>query len=48
MARSHGTLWEPGELAFQQRLQRENLPEFIALLERNGVKYDPNYRRGMG
>jgi len=45
-ARSNGTLWENGELAFQQNLQRNNLKEFIALLARNGIKYDPNYRRG--
>ena len=45
-ARSNGTLWAQGELAFQQDLQRNNLPEFIALLARNGIKYDPNYRRG--
>jgi hypothetical protein len=35
-----------GELSYQQELQRSNLPEFIALLERNGVTYDPNYVRG--
>jgi len=45
-ARSNGTLWEPGELAYQQDLERNNLPQFIALLARNGIKYDPNYRRG--
>ncbi len=45
-ARSNGTLWEAGELQFQQRLERTNLPEFIKLLERNGVKYDPSYSRG--
>ena len=46
-ARSRGTLWEAGELAYQQNLQRTNKKEFVKLLERNGVKYDPNYRRGM-
>lgn len=45
-ARSNGTLWEPGELRYQQELQRSNLPEFIKLLERNGIKYDANYVRG--
>ena len=45
-ARNNGTLWEPGELQYQAKLQRENLPEFIKLLERNGIKYDPNYMRG--
>lgn len=46
MARNNGTLWEPGNLEFQQRLQRDNLPEFISLLKRNGINYDPNYSRG--
>ena len=45
-ARAKGTLWGHGELAYQQQLQRTNKKEFIALLARNGVKYDPNYRRG--
>eukprot|EP01084_Bolivina_argentea_P267695 454492_1 len=45
-ARNNGTLWESGELAYQQNLQSNNLPEFVALLARNGIKYNPNYRRG--
>ena len=45
-ARARGTLWEPGELQYQSNLQRTNKAEFVKLLERNGVKYDPNYRRG--
>ncbi|CAF1109533.1 unnamed protein product [Rotaria sordida] len=45
-ARMNGTLWEPGELRYQQELERNNPTEFKALLERNGVKYDPNYIRG--
>lgn len=45
-ARMNGTLWEPGELAYQQRLQRTDPAAFALLLERNGIKYDPNYRRG--
>lgn len=45
-ARDTCTLWEPGELAFQMDLQRRDKKAFIALLERNGQKYDPNYRRG--
>merc|ERR1719300_348324 len=45
-ARDRGTLWEPGELQYQQRLERTNPEEFRKLLERNGIKYDPNYRRG--
>jgi len=45
-ARQRGTLWEPGELRYQQQLERSNPAEFKALLERNGIKYDPSYRRG--
>jgi len=45
-ARSRGTLWEPGELSFQQRLQQENPAAFKDLLEKNGIKFDPNYHRG--
>jgi len=45
-ARMEGTLWEPGELQYQLTLQRTNLPEFKALLERNGIEYNPNYVRG--
>eukprot|EP00455_Lapot_gusevi_P005105 TRINITY_DN12149_c0_g1_i5.p1 TRINITY_DN12149_c0_g1~~TRINITY_DN12149_c0_g1_i5.p1 ORF type:complete len:435 (-),score=127.23 TRINITY_DN12149_c0_g1_i5:77-1315(-) len=45
-ARMSGSLWEPGELAYQQRLEYQNPEEFRALLERNGVRYDPNYVRG--
>ena len=35
-----------GELWYQQNLERTNPAEFRALLERNGIKYDPNYIRG--
>eukprot|EP01083_Nonionella_stella_P188053 692369_1 len=45
-ARREGTLWEPGELSYQQNLQNNDLSQFVALLARNGIKYDPNYRRG--
>ena len=45
-ARRGGTLWEPGELAYQQRLEREDPEAFKLLLERNGIPYDPHYRRG--
>jgi hypothetical protein len=45
-ARNNGSLWEPGELHFQQKLQRDNPKEFKALLERNGIQYDPSYVRG--
>jgi len=45
-ARMAGTLWEPGELAYQQGLQRSDPGAFKALLERNGVEYNPNYVRG--
>ena len=72
-----GTLWEHGELQYQQvsnghrsqrthiarlwnqeltlpplfipcaqLLQHQNPTEFKNLLERNGIKYDPHYRRG--
>mmetsp|Transcript_15750 Transcript_15750/g.28328 ORF Transcript_15750/g.28328 Transcript_15750/m.28328 type:complete len:86 (+) Transcript_15750:291-548(+) len=47
-ARARGTLWEPGELQYQQGLQRNDPEEFKSLLERNGMTYDPNYRRGTG
>lgn len=45
-ARQRGTLWEPGELAFQQTLQQSDPAAFKALLERNGVKFNPHYQRG--
>eukprot|EP00484_Ammonia_sp_Unknown_P013879 CAMPEP_0197072292 /NCGR_PEP_ID=MMETSP1384-20130603/210024_1 /TAXON_ID=29189 /ORGANISM="Ammonia sp." /LENGTH=626 /DNA_ID=CAMNT_0042511109 /DNA_START=64 /DNA_END=1944 /DNA_ORIENTATION=- len=45
-ARAEGSLWEPGELSYQQDLEDHDLPQFIALLQRNGIRYDPNYRRG--
>jgi len=45
-ARARGTLWEPGELAFQQGLQHTNPAKFKELLEKNGIKFDPNYHRG--
>jgi hypothetical protein len=45
-ARGDGSLWEPGELAFQQNLEQSNPKAFKELLERNGMKFDPNYRRG--
>ena len=45
-ARERGTLWEPGELQFQQTLQQSDPEQFQSLLERNGMKYDPNYQRG--
>ena len=45
-ARARGTLWEPGEPAFQQTMQASDPEAFRKLLERNGVHYDPNYRRG--
>lgn len=35
-----------GELEYQRNLQANNLEEFKALLERNGIKYNPNYIRG--
>jgi transcription elongation factor Elf1 len=45
-ARTDGTMWEPGELDYQRRLERQNPKEFQRLLERNGIHYDPNYIRG--
>ena len=47
-ARQRGTLWEPGELQYQQTLQQSDPSAFKNLLERNGMHYDPNYRRGTG
>jgi hypothetical protein len=38
---------QPGELQYQMSLQRTNPAEFRRLLEANGIKYDPNYVRGM-
>jgi len=46
-ARRHGSLWEPGELNYQRSLEHSNPAAFRRLLERNGMKYDPNYVRGM-
>ena len=45
-ARQNGSLWGAGELAYQQNLERTDKEAFIGLLERSGIKYDPNYRRG--
>ena len=45
-ARSMGTLWEAGELHYQMALEQSDPAAFKALLERNGMEYDPNYRRG--
>ena len=45
-ARMHGTLWEPGELDYQRTLERKDPEGFKNLLKRNGVTYNPNYRRG--
>jgi len=47
-ARSYGTLWEPGELHYQMRLEHSDPAAFKALLERNGIRYDPRYQRGRG
>jgi CRISPR/Cas system CSM-associated protein Csm2 small subunit len=46
MARNAGSLWEPGELEFQQNLQSRDPVAFAALLAKNGIKYDPSYQRG--
>ena len=46
LARRTGTMWMPGELQYQQKLQREDPEAFKALLARNGIEYNPNYIRG--
>jgi len=46
IARANRTLWEPGELEYQQKLERDDPAAFRHLLESNGIKYDPNYVRG--
>jgi len=45
-ARRTGTLWGKGELEYQRNLERNDLEAFKALLRKNGIVYDPNYRRG--
>merc|ERR1712228_971006 len=45
-ARANKSLREPGELEYQMKLQRDDPEAFKHLLESNGIKYDPNYRRG--
>jgi len=45
-ARNDKTLWEPGELEYQRMLERTKPEEFRSLLEKNGIKYNPNYKRG--
>jgi hypothetical protein len=45
-ARGNGSLWEPGELQYQMELERKDPKAFRDFLERNGIPYDPNYRRG--
>ena len=47
-ARTAGTLWEGGELAYQLELERNNPEEFKRFLSRNGIVYNPNYVRGAG
>ena len=46
--RRSNTLWEPDDLQYQMRLEQTRPAEFRRLLERNGQRYDPQYRRGMG
>jgi len=46
LARRTGTMWMPGELQYQQKLQREDPTAFKDLLARNGIEYNPNYIRG--
>jgi len=45
-ARATRSLWGKGELQYQQRLERTDQEAFKALLRKNGITYDPNYRRG--
>lgn len=45
-ARTKGTLWEPGELEYQQELEENDPDEFKKLLARNGIVYQKNYIRG--
>ncbi|ETO14500.1 hypothetical protein RFI_22860 [Reticulomyxa filosa] len=47
-ARAERTLWEPGELEYQMKLEKENPEAFKELLKRNGIEYNPNYARGQG
>ena len=47
-SRKDGTLWEPGELSYNQNLEASDKSAFQALLKANGIKYDPNYKRGSG
>ena len=43
----NGTMWEPGELHYQLKLQREDPEAFKQLLKRNGIEFNPNYVRGL-
>eukprot|EP01094_Clydonella_sp_ATCC50884_P022910 TRINITY_DN536_c0_g1_i1.p1 TRINITY_DN536_c0_g1~~TRINITY_DN536_c0_g1_i1.p1 ORF type:complete len:455 (+),score=152.18 TRINITY_DN536_c0_g1_i1:116-1366(+) len=45
-SRQNGTMWEPGELEYQRNLERNHPDQFKELLARNGIKYDPSYKRG--
>jgi len=45
-ARNHGTLWEPGELEYQQNLEHSDKEAFKKLLNDNGIRYNPFYTRG--
>jgi len=47
-ARGNHTLWEPGELEYQMKLESSNPEAFRALLERAGIKWKPGYQRGGG
>jgi len=46
-ARRDGSLWEPGDLAHSQNLQRNDPEGFKKLLEKNGGKFNPNHMRGV-
>lgn len=47
-SRKDGTLWESGELGYQQHLESTDKAAFRRLLQQNGIAYNPNYKRGSG
>ncbi len=44
--RKDGTLWESGELSYQQSLESSDKEAFKKLLKANGIKYKEGYKRG--
>jgi hypothetical protein len=45
-SRAAGNLWRREDFALQTQLEREDPAAFKALLKRNGMDWDANYRRG--